>query len=265
MSDKKKLPPLERYIRILELLSAFPDGLSLTDVSTMVELPKPSVHRLLKTMQELQLVEPARIGTLSYVAGTRLRKLAYMGADTEWMESVVRPYLRELTADVGETAYIAKIEGTTIRSISMEAPDTPWRGFVVPGREMHPHAAASAKAILAFQDAKTIERALSQPLERLTSHTNTSKEKVMKEYERIRKTGFATCVGEIDEGLAAVAVPIFVRGPEVVFSLGLTGPINRIEALNIEKLAATLKSYSKRIAAGLLVGLAKRPLRMPHE
>lgn len=260
MSEKEKLPPLERYIRILELLSAFPNGLSLTDVATMVELPKASVHRLLKTMQDLELIEPARIGTLSYVTGSRMRKLAYMSADTEWIEAVVRPYLHDLTADTGETSYIAKMEGITVRSIAMEAPDTPWRGFVVPGREMHPHAAASAKAILAFQDAATIERVLSQPLEQLTSRTNTSEALVKKEYEKIRKTGFATCIGEIDEGLAAIAVPIFVRGPETIFSLGITGPINRIAAHEMENLAATMKGYAKRIAAGLSVGLSKRTM-----
>jgi DNA-binding IclR family transcriptional regulator len=259
MSDKEKLPPLERYIRILELLSAFPDGLSLTDVATMEELPKASAHRLLKTMQELELVAPAGAGALAYVTGSRLRKLAFMSADTTWVDVVMRPYLRELTAETGETSFIAKLEGNIVRSIANEAPDTPWRGFVLPGREMHPHTAASAKAILAFQDEKTIVRALREPFEKFTRETNTSKTRLMKEFESIRKTGFATCIGEIDEGLAAVAVPIVIGGPEVVYSLGLTGPLNRVLARDLAVLAALMKGYAKRIATGLSVGLAKRP------
>ncbi|HJV82072.1 IclR family transcriptional regulator [Noviherbaspirillum sp.] len=258
MSEKEKLPPLERYIRILELLSAFPDGLSLTDVSAMADLPKGTVHRLLRTMQELELVTPTHAGASVYAAGRRLRRLAIMSAETEWVEAVVGPYLRELTADTGETSYITKMEGDTVRSIAMEAPDTPWRGFVIPGRSMHPHAAASAKAILAFQDVATIERALSGTLEKLTSKTNTSKAKVKEEYEQIRQTGFATCVGEIDEGLAAVAVPVFLRGSEVVFSLGITGPLNRILAHDMQALSTLMQKYATRIANGLSMGLARR-------
>jgi DNA-binding IclR family transcriptional regulator len=259
MPDKPKLPPLERYVRILELLAAFPDGLSLTDVATMLELPKASSHRLLRTMQESNLVAPAGSGAFSYVTGSRLRRLAYMSADTEWLEVVVRPFMRSLAAESGETCYIAKLEGVSVRSVLMEAPDTPWRGFVLPGREMHPHAAASAKAILAFQDEQTIDLALSQPLEALAANTNTDVDKVRSDYARIREIGYATCIGEIDDGLAAVAVPIVVRGPEVIYSLGMTGPLNRLVGQDLAALAEMMKAYAGRISAGLAVGLSKRP------
>ncbi|MEK0095314.1 helix-turn-helix domain-containing protein, partial [Bordetella pertussis] len=65
----EKLPPLERYIRMLELLTAFPDGLALSELSAMIELPKASAHRLIKTLQELELAATSSPGSATYVTG----------------------------------------------------------------------------------------------------------------------------------------------------------------------------------------------------
>lgn len=136
---------------MLELLTAFPDGLALSELSAMIELPKASAHRLIKTLQELELAATSSPGSATYVTGPRLRKLAFMSADAQWVVAILRPFLRELTQEMGETAFVARLEGASVRTIAFEAPETPWRGFILPGYEMHPNAAASAKAILAFR------------------------------------------------------------------------------------------------------------------
>ncbi|SDV49495.1 IclR family transcriptional regulator [Chitinasiproducens palmae] len=260
MTEPDKAPPLERYIRILELLAGFPTGLSLTEVATLLALPKATAHRLLRTMQESQLVEPAGPGASQYVTGRRLRTLLYLNTGSDWVDAVVRPHLRALVDETHETAYIAKLEGTTVRSILMEAPDTPWRGFVLPGKEMHPHAAASAKAIIAFRDEATIARALAAPLEKLTTRTVVDPSQVRADYAVVRERGYATCIAEIDDGLAALGVPIMIPGAEVVFSLGLTGPIGRVLERDLDALAATMAVHAKRIAAGLVVGRSRHDL-----
>lgn len=257
----EKLPPLERYIRMLELLTAFPDGLALSELSAMIELPKASAHRLIKTLQELELAATSSPGSATYVTGPRLRKLAFMSADAQWVVAILRPFLRELTQEMGETAFVARLEGASVRTIAFEAPETPWRGFILPGYEMHPNAAASAKAILAFQDAATLKRALREPFEKLTPQTNLSKERLLEEYAAIRQSGVATCIGEIDEGLAAVAVPIEVGGAAGLYSLGLTGPMNRVMALGVERAAERMMAYAARMASGLSAGLSAESAR----
>jgi len=250
----EKLPPLERYIRILELLTAYPGGLALSELSALIELPKASAHRLVKTLQEMELVDAGSAGTSIYVTGPRLRKLAFMSADSERVAVVLGPFLRELTQELGETSFVARLEGSSVRTIAYEAPEAPWRGFILPGYEMHPNAAASAKAILAFQDDATLKRSLREPFEQLTPKTNLSKARLLKEYATIRRTGLATCIGEIDEHLGAYAVPIEVGGHAGMYSLGLTGPLTRLAARDQDEMAACLKVYAQRMALALAVG-----------
>ena len=259
MSQDAKLPPLERYIRILELLTSFPDGLGLIDVSRLLGLPKTSAHRLLGTMQDSALIDLQ--GGSTYVLGDRIRRLAYAGTDTEWVTTVIKPHLVDMTAETGETCYLAKLHaGHRVSSVLMESPDTPWRGFVLPGKDMAPHAAASAKAILAFQTSAIIDAALSEPLPRLTANTCVDAAQVKREYARVREQGYATCIGEIDDELVALGVPIHGSSFGVIYSLGITGPQQRLKNKGLEGLAQIMKRYAERVATALKTGdLLKRP------
>lgn len=258
MSQASKLPPLERYVRILELLASFPDGLGLSDIARMLALPKTSAHRLLGTMQDSQLVDVASGGT--YVLGNRVRRLAYTGANTEWVAAVVKPHLADLAAETDETCYLAKLHaGHRVSSILMEAPDTPWRGFVLPGKGMAPHAAASAKAILAFQPDAVIQAALAEPLPVLTANTRTDPAQILQEYEQVRRQGYATCIGEIDEGLAALGVPVHVPHLGVAYSLGVTGPMQRLKTKNFENIARIMQRYAQRVSDALAAGYMRQP------
>jgi len=258
MNQTSKLPPLERYMRIIELLASFPEGLGLTEISRMLALPKPSAHRLLGTLQESQLVGVPAGGM--YTLGDRISRLANAGAGSEWIDVVVQPQLADLTAETQETCYLAKLQaGHRVASILMEAPDTPWRGFILPGKDMAPHAAASAKAILAFQPKEVVNAALAGPLPQLTANTRTDPSQVLQDYEDVKRRGYATCIGEIDEGLAALAVPVPIPHLGVIYSLGMTGPLQRLTTKNLDVLAEIMKGYAKRLSEGLAAGYHRRP------
>lgn len=252
MSDKQqdKQPPLERYFRILEVLSGFADGLSLTELTTILMLPKGSTHRLLSTMQKSQLIV-VNAATGMYMLGDRVRRLAQLSAADGFIEALTASFLQRLVADTGETCYIARLEGTAVRVVAMESPNAPWRGFVLPGKVMHPHATACAKAILAFQPADLIRQALATDLPALTRHTLTLPQDILAELQTVRQQGYATCIGEIDEGLAAAAVPVSVTLAGVIYAVGIVGPLPRIRELIDHDIIATLKSVAHSISVFL--------------
>jgi DNA-binding IclR family transcriptional regulator len=249
-----KSPPLERYFRILETLGAFPEGLSLKELSDLLVLPKQSAHRLLATMQESGLVQTSSGRGQTYSLGDRVRRLALLGADEGVVRTLTSSLLQRLSAELGETCYIAKLEGTTVRSVAMQSPDTPWRGFVLPGKILQPHATAAGKTIMAYQSEEVVAGVLSGPLSKISPRTITSKAAVRSDFERIRARGYGTCIGEIDEALAAIAVPIEVNGVGVIYGLGIVGPLPRITRLIDGGVAATLQNFGRAIAAALSKG-----------
>ncbi len=89
----------------------------------------------------------------------------------------------------------------------MMAPDSEGRGYVDPGRTLVPHAAASAKAIVAFQPPELVDRILRQPLKRFTPYTVTDVDAVRQDFERVRARGYAVCEREINLGIVAYACP----------------------------------------------------------
>ncbi|GGF70131.1 transcriptional regulator [Azorhizobium oxalatiphilum] len=253
MKEDHKLPPLERYFRILELLSAHPGGLALIEVARMLALPKATAHRLLATMQNSGLVALNSSGA-AYVTGDRVRRLALLSTDEAYIETLTSSLLRDLSEEIGETCYVARLEGTQVRSVVMESPDAPWRGFVLPGKTMQPNATACSKAILAFHDEAFIDRALADSIVRLTDRTKTDPAAIKAELAQVRAQGYATCIGEVDEALAAVAVPVEVQPAGVVFSLGVVGPMARILRLIEEDIPKRLTTIADAIALALAKG-----------
>lgn len=244
--------PLERYFRIIEVLCGVQKGLSLSEVATLLGLPRQSAHRLLASMREAQLVDVTGGRNQNYVVAERVRRLATLALSDALVQSLALGVLRRLSAEVGETSYIARLVGTSIRSVAMESPDVPWRGYVLPGKILLPHATASGKAIMAYQPSEIIENALSGKLEKPTMKTM-NKTETKRDYSLIRDRGYATCIGEVNENLAATAVPVFIDEVGVQFSLGIVGPLERITKLLAADVPSRLKNHAKSLSSALSI------------
>ncbi|RVU13782.1 IclR family transcriptional regulator [Methylobacterium oryzihabitans] len=249
--------PLDRYMAVLELVAAFPDAITMSDVCTLLDLPKTTAHRLLAGLLRAGLVQGGGRHR-TYSLGTRLVRLLHASAEDGWIVALARPALEALTAERGETCYLTRLMGPAVRVVFSVSPEVQWRSYVQPGLEMPPHAAATAKAILAFQEPALIGKALERDLPALTSQTRTARDAVLRDYDEVRAKGYGTCISEIDEGLGALGVPVRLDDGPVLYSVGLTGPVQRVfnddlpaRLAGLERAAATLGralSHGSRIA-----------------
>lgn len=221
--------PLGRYMAILEIIAPFADGLSASELEQALDLPKTTVNRLVHGLLDAGMVTavagPGR--QRSFRLGERVLRLLHSSPDTGWIETMVRRPLRALAEATGQAAFLVRFDGERVRSVSCEAPDTPVRMYVVPGMEMPIHAAASAKAVLAYQTPEVIERLLSQALPSLTPNTMPG-DALRADLTAIRLRGHATERAEHVIGLGSIACPIFTPPGPVIYAVGLTGPYARI-------------------------------------
>jgi DNA-binding IclR family transcriptional regulator len=177
-----------------------------------------------------------------YRLGGRLLRLLHAGSDEAWLAIAVQPILEKLANEMSETCYLARLNGQEVVSVAWAAPNDGLRGYVVSGRTLAPHVAASAKAILAFQSEEIIGKALVGPLPKLTPKTKINRKEVEREYKRVRETGFATCWDEMEIGLGAIAIPIHLPDIGVVYSLASAGLIDRLMQRPISETVAMLSS-----------------------
>lgn len=245
--------PLERYAQVLELVAAFSGTLTLADVSSLLGLPKTTAHRLLQGLVRSGLAKGGA-GARTYQVGERLTRLLHTAADDGWLAALAQPHLQRLTEDTGETCYLTRLVGSRVVVAASQSPDARWRGYVQPGIEMPVNAAATAKAIMACQNEAIVAEALSHDLPVLTANTRNDREWVARELSETRARGYATCVGEIDEGLAAIAVPVVLPGGAVFHALGMTGPLQRIMNDQMPDRLSMLKTAAAAMAGVLSIG-----------
>jgi DNA-binding IclR family transcriptional regulator len=239
---------LERQIAVVERVAESPGGLSFTGIQQKLGLSKATAHRLVQSLCAAGLLEASQDAARLYRLGGRLTRLLGLAVSPDQLVPLARPLLREIVDEYGETAFLAMLERGQVTTITMVTPVKDWQGHVHPGRIMPPHAAASAKAIFAFQDEAMWDATLRPPLQAFTAKTLTDPAAVRREYRRVKKSGIATCVEEIDPGQLAVAAPIPLGTVGTRFSVCLVGPTNRMREHSIERVTASLRSLASRLS-----------------
>jgi DNA-binding IclR family transcriptional regulator len=113
---------------------------------------------------------------------------------------------------------------------------------------MPPHAAASAKAIFAFQSGDVLTRALAVERDAFTPKTLTRRKDVLAEFEQVRRTGYASCLDELDPGVASYACPVRI-GDTVIYSVGLVGIAQSVERFPVRTIVGALREAADRLSA----------------
>lgn len=202
-------------------------GATMAELSEGLGLPRPTLYRLLATLQAHDLV--VRVNK-RYRLTLRLAALAQAAFSSSGIQTLCQPYLNELARQTGETThfaildgdragYIAKVDGAhAIRMTSHVG----WRGPL--------HATAAGKILLAWSSEELRNAFLQGPLERFTACTLTEPEKLRAQIDLIKRQGYALDDQELLEGLVCVAAPVVADG-WLVGAVSISGPTIRRQAL----------------------------------
>jgi len=222
------LQVLERTFSILEAFQETRPEWSASEIARALDLPVPTVHRLLVALRQLgyvfqdQRTKRFRLGPSALRLGSQARAVADL-------RTVAIEPLRRLSRELGETALLTGVSSDRSGSICLERVESPHplRLSVEPGRLLPLHAGASQKALLAFMSHDEAERAIAGRLARLCHSTITDKRRLRQDLDLIRRRGYATSLEETNAGVWGVAVPV-TSGTDVVCALGIAGPSARL-------------------------------------
>ena len=92
---------------------------------------------------------------------------------------------------------------------------------------------------------------LARPMQRMTEHTITTKQELLKELAEIRKSGVAMDREEIELGLTCVAAPILQHEGTVDLAVSISFPYGKAGDIDMEEVKQDLLACTQKISARL--------------
>jgi len=242
---------INRTAEVLKLLSDGPRRF--TDIARELHLTKSTAHRLLKALEQTELIKKNSISGRFHL-GPLIAQLADSPFNEhQFLISCSIEELRKLRDSSRETVTLQIPLGTERMCIEEIQSMEPIK-YVSGKGAIYPIFAGSAgKMLLAMMDNEQI-KLLMQKFYYIPSVPNTIKntEQLWKEIELARKLGHSTSFGERISGSASVAVPISDYFCPVV--LNIVGPADRFTTSSISDILAEMKHSASRITEALTVG-----------
>lgn len=219
------LQSVAQALRVIQLLQNHAD-LGVTEVASKLGIGVSTAHRLLATLLEFRFVEQLDSGR-RYRLGPAMSSSGDAAAIEHCIE-VGFPIMQRLRDESTETVHISVLNGQQTKFVSViESPRTV-RVTSRVGVSIPSHTAASGKILLAQLSDEELEALY--PDEWLPGGTGRglhTRTELKRELARVRERGYARNLGESEEGLAAIAVPIRRPSGRPVACLTLTGPLTR--------------------------------------
>jgi DNA-binding IclR family transcriptional regulator len=241
---------LKTVDRALQLLLSFEEAdqeYRVGELAAILGVDKSVASRLAATLTERGFLERDPENG-AFRLGPELGRLGLLATSSRHsLVALAQRTMERLAAEVGETAYLAVLEDKKVVNIAqVEGHHLIGVGDWVGGRT-EPHCTANGKILLAFADGKIADLTL----EAFTERTITSADELRSELKGVRRNGWAASVGEFEDGLHGVAVPIFDASEHCRAALSVAGPSYRMPLSRLPELAALCKEAAMEIGTRL--------------
>ena len=230
--------------KLLELYAAQREEyLSLTEISKKLGMHKTTIYRILRTLQSIGWVEQSQLHG-KYRLGTGILLVASAVAVHHNSRDLIKEEMQRLSQHFNETVVLSALRGNTGICVDIVKSKntlsvTNENGYIVPV-----DLGATGKTLLSSQPQEIQEKILA------TLKIDKNKVQVLKkQIKEIQRQGYCSSEGEVDSGVAAVAMPIYMS--DGIYTLSIAGPIDRLRSIGhkvlICELKKTIDSISKKI------------------
>lgn len=245
---------LVRGLKLLELLSQFPNGCPLAQLSELAQLNKSTVHRLLQSLQQEGFVRPAPT-TGSYRLTTKCLALGQRALSSLNILHIAAPHLEALNLKLGETVNFAMREGDQAILIYKLEPTTGMmktRAYI--GQRLQLYCSGMGKLFLAYDNPEYIPQYWQTKydiIHQLTANTITTIPEMETELVKIRQQQFAMDNEENELGVSCIACPVFDHQGKVNYAVSISLSTARLSQLGFEMLYLSLRTAAQKISEEL--------------
>lgn len=212
---------------LIEEMAAIGGPVELKELAGRLGMPKPRVHRFLKTLQTLGYVLQDA-ATERYRLSLKLYHLGQALADQTELLTEARPQMIRLRDATNQTVTLSIVEATGMRVLDIVRAHSPVEIVTRPGALLDFHSSAQGKLALAFGSAEHWSVVRAGPLRKWTAHTNTSIAELEAQVERVRARGWAEAPEETLAGVNALSAPVMDVNGQFAATITLAGPMAAI-------------------------------------
>lgn len=242
---------LHKTLDILDRLRQSPDGLGLAELCTSIGMPKPTVHRILSTLETRGYVSRAA-GTGYQVSRKLFTETANVSA-TERLLRAARPVMAQLAAATGETVNLGVLDGGEVLVIETVESQQAVRMSSKTGNRRFPHSTALGKIFLASLPRKEAARIVrSKGMPRFTPATIVRERDLMAELDRIRIRKYAIDNMENEPDGRCIAAAVQRENEDFAAALSISGPLPRMTLARAKSMLPLLAAACQSITTAAL-------------
>ena len=234
--------------RAFTVLDALADGsdLGTNEIARRTGINASTVSRLLATLASARFVEHvAESGR--YRLSLRLVELGNAVLGRLDLRALAKPHLQALVQETGETATLSVPGEHDAITVDFGHGSSAVQSVAQLGRPSIGHATAVGKVMLAFGDVELP----TDPLPAFAPRTIATRAALVEELERVRRRGYAEARDEREEGLSAVAAPVFDSRGDLAGILGVQGPSSRFDARALRVAVPALLRHTSEVSGAL--------------
>lgn len=243
---------LIRGLRVLEALTAQDRPVGVGELSRMLDLPKSTVQRLLRTLDQEGWAQTSDDAVTRWQLSPRLFALARQDTLSASLRDVAMPHLRALGERSGETIHFSVLD-RDVQLVLIERVDSvhPVRTFNAIGATTALHTSCSGKAVLAMLPHARVEEILARPLEKVMPNTSVDPQHLMHQVLEARERGYAVNISENRAGVCAVGAAIADDSGRPVAAVAISMPDTRFDAGRVPEWGAWVRATARAITGAL--------------
>lgn len=244
---------LIRGLRVLEAIADGDQPVGVGELSRQVELPKSTVQRLLRTLQQEGWAETSNEPITRWQMSPRLLAIARRGAPSRSLREVATPHLAALGARTGETIHFTVPDGSN-RMVLIERVDSihAVRTFNPIGASTAYHTSASGKAMMAALTDDEVERILAGHLDKVMPNTVTDSAELLRQVNEARERGYAVNIAENRAHVCAIGAAVIDQDGRPIAGVAISMPDVRFDP----ELVPEWGSWVRETAAAISESLA---------
>jgi DNA-binding IclR family transcriptional regulator len=241
---------LHKTLDILETIKTSPAGIGLAELTRIVEMPKPTVFRILVTLEGRGYLNRREDGR--YWLTQKLFDLQRDISIEQQLNRAAQPVMEKLVETCKETVNLGLLDGGEVVVINtLESPQAVRMTSKI-GHRRYLHTTGLGKILLAGLADKEVERLIKiKGLPPLTPHSITSEKALMSEIRRVRSQGYA--LDNQENELEGRCIAAAIRGPNdsTLAALSISGPVFRTNLDRLRSFLNDLQAACESIAGGM--------------